>query len=118
MLASTDLVFLLGTFAAAFVTGLSGFAFGMVAAAVWLQVLAPADVAVLIVANALLVQAYAVWRLRRNIVVGRLWPFLIGKNTLDYLDFGYGSALAVVMFAISMLVTSVYLKRIFGEPAQ
>jgi multiple sugar transport system permease protein len=42
---------------------------------------------------------------------------LIRKTTLDYLDFGYGSALAVVMFVISMAVTSVYLKRVFGEPA-
>jgi hypothetical protein len=29
-------IFLLGTFAAAFVTGLAGFAFGMVAAGIWL----------------------------------------------------------------------------------
>jgi hypothetical protein len=31
-----DTIFLLGTFAAAFVTGLAGFAFGMVAAGIWL----------------------------------------------------------------------------------
>ena len=49
-------VFLIGTFAAAFVTGLAGFAFGMVAAGIWLHAVAPSDSAVLIVAYALLVQ--------------------------------------------------------------
>jgi len=41
----------------------------------------------------------------------------IHKNTLDFLDFGYGSALAVCMFLISMAVTAVYLRRIFGDKA-
>jgi hypothetical protein len=34
-------IFLIGTFAAAFVTGLAGFAFGMVAAGIWLFALTP-----------------------------------------------------------------------------
>jgi len=54
-----------GTFAAAFVTGLAGFAFGIVAAAVWLHFLAPA-------------QAVSVWKLRHAIKWPRLVPFLIG----------------------------------------
>jgi uncharacterized membrane protein YfcA len=77
---SLDLVvFLIGTFAAAFVTGLSGFAFGLVAAAVWLQALAPEQTTALIVAYALLVQGYAVWRLRKGIMPSRLWPFIAGS---------------------------------------
>ena len=41
-LQALDLAFFsAGTFAAAFVTGLAGFAFGIVAAAVWLHFLAP-----------------------------------------------------------------------------
>lgn len=36
----------------------------------------------------------------------------IRQNTVDYLDMGYGSALAVVMFAISMLATFFYLRLI------
>jgi multiple sugar transport system permease protein len=35
----------------------------------------------------------------------------IHKTTLDFLDFGYGSALASLMFLISMAVTSVYLRQ-------
>jgi multiple sugar transport system permease protein len=36
----------------------------------------------------------------------------IHQNTVDFLDLGYGSALAVVMFALSMCVTAVYLRMI------
>jgi uncharacterized membrane protein YfcA len=71
-------LFALGTFAAAFVTGLAGFAFGIVAAAVWLHFLAPAQAAGLIVAFGLIVQGVSVWKLRRAIKWPRLVPFLIG----------------------------------------
>jgi multiple sugar transport system permease protein len=36
----------------------------------------------------------------------------IHQNTIDFLDLGYGSALAVVMFVLSMGVTTVYLRMI------
>lgn len=36
----------------------------------------------------------------------------IHQNTVDFLDLGYGSALAVVMFLLSMAVTMVYLRFI------
>jgi ABC-type sugar transport system permease subunit len=34
----------------------------------------------------------------------------IHKNTLDFLDFGYGSALAAIMFIVSIVATSGYLR--------
>lgn len=37
---------------------------------------------------------------------------LIRKTTIDYLDVGYGSTLAVCMFVLSLVVTAFYLKRI------
>jgi multiple sugar transport system permease protein len=37
---------------------------------------------------------------------------LIHKTTIEYLDVGYGSTLAVCMFVISLFVTGFYLKRI------
>ena len=37
---------------------------------------------------------------------------LIHKTTIDYLDVGYGSTLAVCMFVLSMFVTAFYLTRI------
>ena len=38
----------------------------------------------------------------------------IHTTTLDFLDFGYGAALAVVMFVVSMLATAWYLRRLQG----
>jgi uncharacterized membrane protein YfcA len=71
-------LFLAATFAAALVAGLAGFAFGIVAAAVWLHVLTPLQAASLIIAFGLVVQGYAVWKLRHGLSWSRLWPFLIG----------------------------------------
>ena len=34
----------------------------------------------------------------------------IHKTTLDFLDFGYGSALATLMFVLSLVLTTGYLK--------
>ena len=72
-------IFLAGTFAAAFVTGLAGFAFGMVAAGIWLHALSPVQTTTLIVAYALLVQSYAVWKLRHSLNAGRILPFVVGS---------------------------------------
>ncbi|WP_432262411.1 carbohydrate ABC transporter permease [Cupriavidus sp. TMH.W2] len=40
---------------------------------------------------------------------------LINTTTIDYLDVGYGSAQAVIMFLISLVVSIVYLKFVRGE---
>ena len=72
-------IFLSGTFAAALVTGVGGFAFGIVAAGIWLHALTPAQSSSLIVAYALLVQAYAVWKLRHSLRPHRLAPFILGS---------------------------------------
>src|SRR5258708_20227591 len=72
-------IFLVGTFAAAFVTGLAGFAFGIVAAGIWLYALTPSQTSALIVVYGLLVQGYAVWNLRHAIRPHRLAPFIVGS---------------------------------------
>jgi uncharacterized protein len=71
-------IFLAATFAAALVTGLAGFAFGLVAAAVWLHILSPLQTATLIIAFGLVVQGVSVWKLREALRWSRLWPFLGG----------------------------------------
>jgi uncharacterized membrane protein YfcA len=71
-------IFLLATFAGALVAGLSGFAFGLVAASIWLYILTPLQSATLIVAFGLIVQGYSVWKLRHALDWDRLWPFLLG----------------------------------------
>ena len=37
---------------------------------------------------------------------------LIHKTTIEYLDVGYGSTLAVCMFALAMVITAIYLRRV------
>jgi uncharacterized protein len=71
-------IFLVATFAGALVAGVSGFAFGLVAAGIWLHVLTPVQTATLIIAFGLIVQGYAVVKLRRALDWHRLWPFLAG----------------------------------------
>ena len=80
-LQTIDLVlFTLGAFGAAFVTGLAGFAFGVVAAAVWLHFLPPAQVTPLITVFALIIQGVSVWKLRNAINPRRILPFILGQR--------------------------------------
>src|SRR6266852_788536 len=71
-------LFLIATFAGALVAGLSGFAFGLVAASIWLYILDPLQTATLIIAFGLIVQGYSVWKLRHALDWRKLWPFLVG----------------------------------------
>jgi multiple sugar transport system permease protein len=41
---------------------------------------------------------------------------LIHKTTIEYLDVGYGSTLAVCMFVISLCITALYIRRV-GQSA-
>jgi uncharacterized membrane protein YfcA len=101
-------LFLVATFAAALVAGLSGFAFGLIAAAAWLHFLTPIQTATLIIAFGLLVQGISVWKLRHALEWRRLWPFVLGAAIgvplgvaiLDWADarqvqIGVGAFLAV-----------------------
>jgi uncharacterized membrane protein YfcA len=71
-------IFVVATFAGALVAGLSGFAFGLVAASIWLYILSPLQTATLIIAFGLIVQGTSVWKLRRALDWQRLWPFILG----------------------------------------
>src|SRR5260370_10963760 len=71
-------LFLFATFAGAFIAGLSGFAFGLVGASLWLYIRTPPQSAALIIAFGLLVQGYSVWKLRRALDWRKLWPFVAG----------------------------------------
>ena len=71
-------LFLLATFAGALVAGLSGFAFGLVAASIWLFIITPLQTATLIVAFGMIVQGYSVWKLRGALDWNKLWPFVLG----------------------------------------
>ena len=84
-------LFLGGTFLAALIAGLGGFAFGIVAAAVWLYILTPLQTAALIMGLGLVVQGYSVWKLRHALRWQRLAPFIVGAF--------FGVPLGVLMLA-------------------
>jgi multiple sugar transport system permease protein len=42
----------------------------------------------------------------------------IHKTTVDFLDLGYGSALAVLMFIVSAVITSLYLRHTRRDPGR
>ena len=71
-------LFLGATFVAAFVAGLSGFAFALIAAAAWLHVLTPLQTVTLTISYGMMVQGYGAWKLRHAISWSRIWPFLLG----------------------------------------
>jgi uncharacterized membrane protein YfcA len=69
---------LLATFIGAAVAGIAGFAFGLVASAIWLHVITPAQSAALIAGFAIVVQGATLWKLRHALQVPRLLPFIAG----------------------------------------
>jgi uncharacterized protein len=73
-------IYLAATFAAALINGIAGFAFGLVATAVWLHILTPLQTATLIIAFGLVVSGISVWKLRHALRWNRLWPFLLGAT--------------------------------------
>src|SRR5450759_841112 len=87
-------IFLFATFAGALVAGLSGFAFGLVAASIWLYILTPLQTATLIIAFGLIVQGYSVWKLRRALDWKKLWPFVLGA--------AFGVPVGVFLFLYSL----------------
>ncbi len=72
-------VFVLGCFVAAFVVGISGFAFAPVASAIWLLALPATKTPMLITLYGLIVQGLAVWRQRAQVDLKRVWPFVLGS---------------------------------------
>lgn len=71
-------IYLAATFLAALVAGVTGFAFALIAASVWLHVLTPLETASLTIGYGILVQGYGAWKLRHAISWERIWPFLPG----------------------------------------
>ena len=79
-------IFLIATFAGAFIAGVSGFAFGLIVSSLWLYVLSPLQTTALIVGFGLLVQAYSVWKLRGALDWRKLLPFVIGAAPVGVLN--------------------------------
>jgi uncharacterized membrane protein YfcA len=72
------LLFLAATFVGGIVTGLAGFAMGLVVSGVWLHILTPVQTAALIVSYGILVQSYGIWKMRRSLQWRVVMPFIAG----------------------------------------
>lgn len=70
--------FLFATFLGAVVSGLAGMGMGLVLLGMWAHILAPVQIAALIVGYSLLTVGYAIWTLRHALNWRRLAPFIIG----------------------------------------
>lgn len=87
-------LFLISTFVGGIVTGLAGFAMGLVVSGVWLHIITPQQTAGLIVGYGLLVQSYSIWKLRHALNWRAIAPFVaggtvgvpIGAMLLAYID--------------------------------
>ena len=73
----TPLYVVLGAAAAGFVQGLSGFAFGLVASAVWAWVVAPQLAGPMVVFGSLLGQILSIGAVRRSFDLRRVLPFVV-----------------------------------------
>lgn len=90
-------LFIFSVFVGGIVTGLAGFAMGLVVSGIWLHILTPAQTAALIVGYGLLVQTYSIWKLRHALNWRAVAPFIaggavgvpIGAVLLSYIDRDY-----------------------------
>jgi uncharacterized protein len=71
-------LFFTATLLGAIVAGVAGFAFGLIASAIWLHIIPPAQSAPLIAAFAILIQGATLWKLRHAMQISRLVPFITG----------------------------------------
>src|SRR5437016_13264743 len=71
-------LFLIAAFLGGLISGLSGFAMGLVVSGVWLHIVAPEQNALLIVLCGLVTQGSGIWRVRRAIDWRRVAPFIVG----------------------------------------
>lgn len=73
-------LFLIATFAGGFVSGLTGFAAGLVVSGVWLHIITPLQAAVLIAAYGIVNQVYGIWKVRHALAWRRVLPLIIGGS--------------------------------------
>jgi hypothetical protein len=112
-------LFALAAFAGGFVSGLSGFAMGLVVSGVWLHIITPMQTATLIAGYSLLTQGYGIFNLRHALDLRKTWPLAlgtiigipIGVSILAYLNPAYlrfGVGVLLVLYTIYGLTRPVF----------
>ncbi len=72
------ILFLVGAFLGGLVSGLFGFAMGIVVSSIWLHIIPPVDNTVLIIGCTAVTQGYGIWKLRHALDWPRAAPFVLG----------------------------------------
>lgn len=75
---TADIVVIAASLFGGFVSGLTGFALGLIVLGIWLHVMPPSVAGPVLTICVLWSQALALPSLRRHIDARRLWPFLVG----------------------------------------
>ncbi|MGH6642054.1 MAG: sulfite exporter TauE/SafE family protein [Bradyrhizobium sp.] len=73
-------LFVVAAFAGGFVSGLSGFAMGLVVSGVWLHIITPTQTAALIAGYGLLTQGYGMLKLRQALNWRSILPLVLGTT--------------------------------------
>ncbi len=71
-------VFLATAFLGGLLSGLAGFAMGLMLSAIWLHLMPPVQTIALIIGYGFWTQVYAIWKLRRTLSWRSVVPFIIG----------------------------------------
>jgi uncharacterized protein len=102
----------LGTLLGGIAAGGTGFAFGLVASAIWLRRIDPLQSGILIAGCGLLLHLTTIWQQRQHVEPARIWPFVvgglvgvpIGVHFLAYTD----AAMLKILLAVFLIVFGTY----------
>ena len=72
-------LYLFATFIGGLVSGLAGFALGLVVSGIWLHILTPLQAAMLMAGYGIFTQGYGIWKLRHALSWRKAAPFIIGS---------------------------------------
>ena len=72
-------LYLFATFIGGLVSGLAGFALGLVVSGIWLHILTPLQAAILMVGYGIFTQGYGIWKLRHALSWRKAAPFIVGS---------------------------------------
>lgn len=67
------------TFVGGLVSGLAGFALGLVVSGIWLHILTPLQAAILMAGYGIFTQGYGIWKLRHALSWRKAAPYIIGS---------------------------------------
>jgi uncharacterized protein len=121
--------FLVAAFFGGLVSGLSGFAMGLVVSGVWLHIITPDQNALLIVLCGLVTQGSGIWRVRHAINWRAVAPFIIGGavgvpvgtallTTVDQATLRVTMGILLVLYSLYGLIRPAFKPVAGGVPAE